>query len=233
MRTVMSLSLFAALTCGANDFVYVLDDGDPEALFGTGDARYLVGNVFEASPGHERIVGIEFGNGPMPEPFTLTALLYEDPTDDDDPSDAVLLAQAPITTGDGFDFDQTSFPSVNVSGAFFAGVLVEFPEPTIPKVSVDASISGFSWFASGDVDVGDLGASGIQPLQSPFTFFIRVLAGPACVGDFDSSGVLDILDFIAFQQAFQAGEACADVNGDGDFDILDFVAFQQAFHAGC
>ena len=57
-----------------------------------------------------------------------------------------------------------------------------------------------------------------------------------CAADCDRStgtGVLDVLDFVCFQQQFLAGAPLADCNGDGALSILDFVCFQQAFVEGC
>jgi hypothetical protein len=47
--------------------------------------------------------------------------------------------------------------------------------------------------------------------------------------DFDNNGVLNILDFVTFQVAFQGGDQNADMDKDGKLTILDFVIFQQAF----
>jgi len=58
-------------------------------------------------------------------------------------------------------------------------------------------------------------------------------APPPCAGDFNGDGSLSILDFIAFQAAFGAGDLAADANGDGTLSILDFIAFQADFSAGC
>ena len=55
----------------------------------------------------------------------------------------------------------------------------------------------------------------------------------SCPGDFNGDGVLNILDFVAFQGAFVAGDPAADCDGNGQFNILDFVCFQGAFAAGC
>jgi hypothetical protein len=56
----------------------------------------------------------------------------------------------------------------------------------------------------------------------------------ACPADFNADGVLNILDFVAFQQAFTAGKMGADCDGDGELvNPLDFVCFQMAFVAGC
>jgi hypothetical protein len=63
---------------------------------------------------------------------------------------------------------------------------------------------------------------------------INGIAGMApCPADFNADGVLNILDFVALQLAWQAGDDAADVNGDGQLDVLDFVAFQDLFEEGC
>jgi len=62
----------------------------------------------------------------------------------------------------------------------------------------------------------------------------------ACYADCDASsgaGVLDIFDFLCFQDRFIAGEAYAcdcDVSGGaGVCDVFDFLCFQDRFIAGC
>ena len=58
--------------------------------------------------------------------------------------------------------------------------------------------------------------------------------GEACYADCDSNGVLDIFDFLCFQNSFVLGEAYAcDCDPDPACDIFDFVCFQNAFVAGC
>jgi len=57
-----------------------------------------------------------------------------------------------------------------------------------------------------------------------------------CYADCNGDTLLDILDFICFQDAFAMGDPYADCNqvtGVGVFDIFDFVCFQDAFYAGC
>lgn len=56
---------------------------------------------------------------------------------------------------------------------------------------------------------------------------------PICEADFNDDGALDILDFVALQIAFVAGDPSADINGDGELNVLDFVAYQALFVAGC
>jgi hypothetical protein len=54
-----------------------------------------------------------------------------------------------------------------------------------------------------------------------------------CAADFDADGVVDSRDFVAFLNAFTAGEATADFNADGSVNSQDFVDFLNAFVAGC
>ena len=56
---------------------------------------------------------------------------------------------------------------------------------------------------------------------------------PICPADYNGDGNLDILDFVAFQVGWLAGETAADCDGNGSFDILDFICFQSAFVSGC
>jgi serine protease AprX len=59
------------------------------------------------------------------------------------------------------------------------------------------------------------------------------LAMGDCPGDFNGDGTKDILDFIAFQNAWTAKDPAADADGNGLFDILDFIAFQEIFQDPC
>ncbi|MEO1008944.1 MAG: VCBS repeat-containing protein [Planctomycetota bacterium] len=60
-----------------------------------------------------------------------------------------------------------------------------------------------------------------------------IIDGVACVADFDSDGELTLFDFLAFQNAFDAGEPTSDIDRDGELTLFDFLAFQNAFDAGC
>ena len=59
------------------------------------------------------------------------------------------------------------------------------------------------------------------------------IASDACIADFDGDGELTLFDFLAFQNAFDAGDLTADFDGDGSLTLFDFLAFQNAFDAGC
>jgi hypothetical protein len=57
---------------------------------------------------------------------------------------------------------------------------------------------------------------------------------PSCPADINTDGELNVLDFVAFQLAFQADDLSADCDADGVLtNPLDFICFQQSFQAGC
>jgi sugar lactone lactonase YvrE len=55
----------------------------------------------------------------------------------------------------------------------------------------------------------------------------------ACIADCDGSGTIDLIDFLCFQNAFDAGDPKADCTADGVLDVFDFLCFLRAFDAGC
>ncbi|MFI4883113.1 MAG: GC-type dockerin domain-anchored protein, partial [Phycisphaerales bacterium JB064] len=71
-------------------------------------------------------------------------------------------------------------------------------------------------------------AEGMSSLDWSFT-----LLSLACRADLDGDGQLTIFDFLAFQNAFDAGDLVADFDGDGELTLFDFLAFQNEFDAGC
>jgi len=60
-----------------------------------------------------------------------------------------------------------------------------------------------------------------------------VMASEGCFGDFNGDGVLNVLDFVDFQLAWQAQDPAADCDANGEFSVLDFICFQLAWQAGC
>lgn len=60
--------------------------------------------------------------------------------------------------------------------------------------------------------------------------FIRV---PICRADFDDDGAVTTTDFALFQDAYTAGNLCADFNRNGTLDLNDFTVFNNERMAGC
>jgi hypothetical protein len=57
--------------------------------------------------------------------------------------------------------------------------------------------------------------------------------GAGCYPDFTGDGALDLFDFLAFVNAFNANDPAADCIPDGVFDLFDFLCFVNAFNEGC
>jgi hypothetical protein len=55
----------------------------------------------------------------------------------------------------------------------------------------------------------------------------------SCLPDLNADGVLDLFDFLAFTNLFNAHDPGADFDGNGSFDLFDFLAFVNAFNTGC
>jgi hypothetical protein len=59
------------------------------------------------------------------------------------------------------------------------------------------------------------------------------LGSCTCPGDFNGDGVLNVLDFVAYQQAWVLQNPAADCDENAAFNILDFVCFSLLFNDGC
>jgi len=82
------------------------------------------------------------------------------------------------------------------------------------------------------VRTGD-GLEGSGTLTITTFAFTGLIGGGACYPDFTGDGTLDLFDFLAYVNAFNAGDAAADCDGAGGLDLFDFLCFVNAFNAGC
>jgi hypothetical protein len=57
--------------------------------------------------------------------------------------------------------------------------------------------------------------------------------GQACLADWNSDGLVNTIDFVAYLNDWAAKNAGADVNGDGAVNTQDFIAFLDLWAAGC
>jgi hypothetical protein len=94
----------------------------------------------------------------------------------------------------------------------------------------------------GSVHLADMDADGVEDLVASTRFSsdagrISIIAGVGtcdrCDADVDGDGTLTVLDYVAFERQFNAGDPTADLDRDGELTIFDFLAFQAAFDAGC
>ena len=100
---------------------------------------------------------------------------------------------------------------------------------------MDQGVDVSRWFLERASDITPDGSTitGWGEFDGVRTAFVITGLKLGCSADFDGDGSLTIFDFLAFQNAFDAGDAIADFDGDGSLTILDFLAFQNAFDAGC
>jgi hypothetical protein len=63
--------------------------------------------------------------------------------------------------------------------------------------------------------------------------FKAVQSGAPCAPDLDGNGALDLFDFLAFTNLFNAQDPGADMDNNGAFDLFDFLAYVNLFNAGC
>lgn len=86
--------------------------------------------------------------------------------------------------------------------------------------------------------MGDLTGDGLPDLavsnRDSGTTSILVNTTPvSCLADFNSDGELNILDFLAFLNAYNAGDPSADLNADGTINTQDFIVYLNAYNEGC
>jgi hypothetical protein len=133
---------------------------------------------------------------------------------------------------------------------------VELQQNNVTGIALWFTTSGPRYFGtSGNIqqvyENSDLRLFGGTSKSVPFstmgsTFTPRIFSGvvhydvTACYADCDTGtgvGVLDIFDFLCFQNRFDAGAAyacdCDTSTGVGVCDVFDFLCFQNAFAAGC
>jgi hypothetical protein len=55
----------------------------------------------------------------------------------------------------------------------------------------------------------------------------------ACYPDFTGDGLLNLFDFLAYVNAFNAGDAEADCDKSANLDLFDFLCFVNDFNEGC
>jgi hypothetical protein len=172
----------------ANAFEYVLDDGTGNFNIGPSqfDAQMLWGNYFDAQAGYETITSISVsfaGSVPIGEPVTV--VLFDDPNDDLDPTNAVPLAQAtgttvaaPLNTFISFDI-----PDTPITGGFFVAAMMNLNQGQVAARMDPQRQHSRSWlFFDGEIDLNDLGGSPLfyNMADTPFngTWMVRAVGVP-------------------------------------------------------
>jgi hypothetical protein len=138
-----------------------------------------------------------------------------------------------MTTTDGDSLFGTYAVQINVFGPFNSDNPIDVIEFTWTagegsgEVAFETADSFLGLYVGEDKE----SARGINDVPTEETSFGWIVV--SCAADVNGDGLLNVLDFIAFQQAFLSQNPIADCDGNGAFNALDFVCFQGVFVAGC
>ena len=173
----------------------MLDDGTAENSVGLNNGGDLWwANQFTAAAGGELITKIQvaFGSSATPSGVTIgdtySVHVWEDPDDDGNPADLILVSSEVTTISEPPDanlFDEIllSTPAA-VSGSFFVGAIISHTTGQKPAAFDQTTAAGLSWLAggtSGSIDPANVQgtATGISPTlvdeYSPGNWLIRAV----------------------------------------------------------
>jgi hypothetical protein len=224
-------------------FEYILDDGSGGFTIGPSefDAMMTWGNYFTAEPGAQWLTSIRvsFPSG-LPVGTPVTLIVFDDPDDDLDPTNAIPLALASGRSAPTGPQEFVDFPvrPVRIEGGFFIAAAVRaYRSQAVARMDQD-TLGVRSWLFFSDNLQLDLGAAPfiLRMDESPFrgTWMVRAIGeAEGCPADLDGDGKATFFDFLVFQDAFARGDLTADFDVDGELTFFDFLAFQQVFAAGC
>ncbi len=251
---IVACSMLAIMSAPAlaQQVDYVLDTGVGTFNIGPAgfDANVTWLNVFDTVPGGELITEVSVSYGDIADNSgnlgsdAVTLAILNDPNNDQDPSDAVVLSTTQATwvdTGFGEFVTYPVEPTV-VDGVFFVAVVMDVIEGANPA-SADPnspSAGSLSWlFYNPEPNLDDLGSSPfiLHMSEGPFpaAWMVRATGVPnaGCPIDFNNDGMLDFFDVSAFLNAFLASDPIADLDGNGAFDFFDVSSFLSQYAAGC
>jgi hypothetical protein len=124
---VAAVVAVAAGSVSAQSFTYAAEDGgNTDSSLSQFDANATWGNYFTVEPGFGRISAIEvaFATGFAGAGRAVELLVYDDPDDDGDPTNAILVSQTSagaILTPDG-EPARYAVDAVDVTGGFFVAI---------------------------------------------------------------------------------------------------------------
>ena len=262
-RTILTVAAAAfSASVALGQFNYQYDDGTggnagPGAVGTPG--LFVWGNVFEVQEGASEITTIRIAVGRVSANATLTALLFEDPNDDGNPDDGVLLTAVDFTPAatQSNTFTDVEITPTLVVGRFFVacttavdGTSNTYAARTDFQTGPAFGVNTFFYWGPSLNPYTLTGWSNRAQYTGVATAMVRAVGRvPAqpCAADIGvtggtpgSDGVLDNNDFVVFIDRFFAHTPSADVGStggapgaDGAWDNNDFIVFIDQFFAGC
>ena len=145
---------------------------DAIGLNNGGELAYL--DYFEATGGSDVItqVSVAFGTigGNLPDGNTARIVIWNDPTNDSNPSDATVLwslATTTVNSNTGM-LNDYAVPNIAVTGGFFVGAIVQHAAGEFAAVyDLSQNSFGRAWLVGqvgGTVDPANLAGAGVAPL---------------------------------------------------------------------
>ncbi|MEO1008560.1 MAG: S8 family serine peptidase [Planctomycetota bacterium] len=247
---MLKIGTFFPSTSGTiNALQYVLDNDIPVTTnsYGLGGGSRLVEDAFQATWDNGTIHFASSGNGgggSVSIPARYDTVIAVGATDDRDRRagfsqggpDLELVAPGVdvLSTTSNSDSSYDEFSGTSMASPHAAGVAALVIAAGITDENGNGRINDEIRQRLIDTAI-DLGATG---KDNDFGYGLvnaeaAIGLDPVCTADLNGDGVLDIFDFLAFQNLFDAGDPAADFNGDGVLNIFDFLEFQNFFVAGC
>jgi hypothetical protein len=256
--TTLALALLTLSTPAHAQFTYVIDDGSGGSagpVPGT-TGPFVWGNVFSVQGDYAVITSISValgtGTNGFPAGQSLDVLLYQDPTADGDPRDAVLLTCARTTTpitGQSNAFTLVPITPTRVQGQFFAAARATLGT-TRNYARTDPQSRGMgTWlFWGGAFDGTNLASSATAAnyinlatvmVRADATNVLPCLADVAGPGQtIGPDGQTTADDIIVYLNWFFAGDQRANIAGpgqsgcpDADLTADDIIVFLNRFFA--
>jgi hypothetical protein len=156
------------------------------------------------------------------------------------PRPTITAAPSTLSWGGGFTIETTDADSIDMVSLVRMGTMTHHTNTGQRFLSLEFTVGD-----AGEILVSEPAHQNIAP-PGPYYLTILnecgapseskiVMVGPTteCYGDFNGDTELNVLDFVAFQNAWTAHDQAADCDDDAAWTILDFICFQNAFQSGC
>jgi hypothetical protein len=221
-------------------FDYQLDNGQTTQVWGmTGGGDMMWLNHFSVQSGGQRLTHVTIGwTAYGPEGLPGQIVVYDDPNNDGNPDDAVLLVSAPVTQLENFGTSGSLGPSMyripttfvgEPGEKFFAGVVMSLPPDTFVAARDNAASHASNRLLTAALGKGNINnlSSGWSVLPASGDWMVRGIAL-----DCNGNGVWDQCDIDAGTSPDlnnngiidECEATCAgDVNGSGAVDVDDLI----------
>lgn len=234
----MKLRMLLAVVVAGSAQATVIDNGQFGANFGTvggATGRHAFAQSFIA-PADARLVKFGMwlqGGAPQP-PMVRIDLWGDDGEGNPDPENiivkgTVVQSEVPVLTR----FD-TVTDVMLVPGERYHVVINGMDDILSLGSYMSTWDEGTNTIPGGAMHfTPDLALTWLTIPDGDFGVYVETEGDQTCYADFDGNGVLDLFDFLEFQNEFNAQTPRADCTGDGLYNLFDFLCYVNEFNEGC